>query len=614
MLPQSDVLRPHVVDPASHESRSEPDRPGLQEGAVDQELPPRVEQESAAVASSRGRWRWIEPLALILLSLAINLAGNARTGLWDRDEPRYAVAVREMRGRGDWLSPTFNGEPRYHKPILIYWLMGLTTALAGDNPFGVRLASAAAGTAAMLGVWWLGRRLFGARGGTLATLIYATAPIVVAESKLATTDATLALWLLGCQCSLWILGRRASRVAAACFWVCLNLAILTKGPIGPAFIAAATVLAWWWGWPIPPRARFHLRWGLVSLLVLTCPWFVAVSIISHGEFLRFALGDQILRRVASDMETHGGFPGYYPIVSALVFYPWSALMPAAIVGAWGRRRSDPALGYLLGWTIGPLILLECFRTKLIHYYLPAFPSCALLVAWLILSLKAEGVNIRRWPMGRLSMAMLVGLGLALAAILVAGAAFLANQLSLPLAIMAVIAVVATLAGMARLQAAAGERAVFAMAGCWAAILLLAAGWVVPMGEASRTSRIVGRKLGELSHRMGIEPVLLEYQEPGVIYALGHPVALTRDRDSFFAHLEGGRSVATVLLDFEIEVMRNHFGLDVALHDQVDGFHLTKGKHRTLFLAVVKEGGSRTAGERPTAETARGGAREQTFVK
>ncbi len=79
------------------------------------------------------------------------------------------------------------------------------------------------------------------------------------------------------------------------------------------------------------------------------------------------------------MEAHGGFPGYYPVVSALVFYPWSALLPAAIVGAWARRKAEPALSYLLGWIIGPMILLECFRTKLIHYYLPAFPSCAILV-------------------------------------------------------------------------------------------------------------------------------------------------------------------------------------------------------------------------------------------
>ena len=161
---------------------------------------------------------------------ALNLAGNGRTGLWDRDEPRYAVCVREMRARGDWIFPTFNGEPRYHKPILIYWLMGLGTALGRRQPFGVRLVSAVAGAATVLGVWWLGRRMFGPRGGRLAALILATAPIVVAESKLATTDATLALWLFGCQACLWVLGRRPSRLAAALFWVLLSLATLTKGP------------------------------------------------------------------------------------------------------------------------------------------------------------------------------------------------------------------------------------------------------------------------------------------------------------------------------------------------------------------------------------------------
>ena len=110
------------------------------------------------------------------------------------------------------------------------------------------------------------------------------------------------------------------------------------------------------------------------------------------------------------------------MISALVFYPWSALLPAAIVGAWvapqgWTRRSA------ISWagSSARSILLECFRTKLIHYYLPAFPSCALLVAWLILALAAEGINIRRRPLGRLSLGMLAGIGLALAAILIAGA-------------------------------------------------------------------------------------------------------------------------------------------------------------------------------------------------
>ena len=71
-----------------------------------------------------------------LLALTLNLAGNARISLWDRDEPRYAGATREMRASGDWLRPTFNAEPRYHKPVLIYWLMMAGTALGGTTRSG----------------------------------------------------------------------------------------------------------------------------------------------------------------------------------------------------------------------------------------------------------------------------------------------------------------------------------------------------------------------------------------------------------------------------------------------------------------------------------------------
>ena len=37
------------------------------------------------------RHGWLEPILIAVLALCFNLAGNASTGLWDRDEPRYAV-------------------------------------------------------------------------------------------------------------------------------------------------------------------------------------------------------------------------------------------------------------------------------------------------------------------------------------------------------------------------------------------------------------------------------------------------------------------------------------------------------------------------------------------
>ena len=122
-----------------------------------------------------------------------------------------------------------------------------------------------------------------------------------------------------------------------------------------------------------------------SSLLLTAPWFVAVGLISHGEFFRFAVGNQVINRVASGMEEHGGFPGYYVADLAGDVLP---LVGAACPRRCWRRGpgggTQPAFGFLLGWVVGPLILLECVRTKLVHYYLPAYPACALLAAWLVL--------------------------------------------------------------------------------------------------------------------------------------------------------------------------------------------------------------------------------------
>ena len=555
----------------------------------DQDTSPGDAAESATGTWRSHRW-WLEPTLYTLLALSLNLAGNARTGLWDRDEPRYAVCVREMRERGDWIFPTFNGEPRYHKPVLIYWLMRLGTALGGDNPFGVRLVSALAGAATVLGVTLLGRRMLGRNGGW-AGLILATAPIAVAESKLATTDATLALLLLGCQFSLWELGNRPSRKLAALFWSCMGLAILIKGPVGPALIVAAAALAWCCGWRTAVWKRLHWRNGLIGLAVLTLPWFIAITIASRGEFLRFAVGRQIVHRIATDMEAHGGFPGYYPVVSTLAFYPWSVFIPAALVGAWLHRKSDSKLGFLIGWAVGPLILLECFQTKLIHYYLPGFAACTLLCAWLLDSIVVDEVNIRRRALGRLGIALLVGIGLAGSLVLSAGAVMVSGKLAAPLLVVGTLCASAAIGGALWFQRGATTRAVYFVGGMWAIIMLCSSAWLVPLAEPYRTSRVIGEKLAAHAASLGIEPVLLEYQEPGVIYAVGHPLATTRDRDGFFAHLQGGRSVLTVALPSEIAVMRKHFGLIVEPVDQVDGFVLSKGKSQTLQIAVVHEGGS-----------------------
>jgi 4-amino-4-deoxy-L-arabinose transferase-like glycosyltransferase len=583
----------------------------MQEGSLEQD-------DSASAALGEGRhWRpgrlgWAAPVALVALALSLNLAGNARTGLWDRDEPRYAVAVREMRARGDWIFPTFNGEPRYHKPILIYWLMGLSTALAGDSPFAARLVSAIAGSGTCLLVWGMGRRMLGPRGGLLAAFMLAVSPIMVAESKLATTDATLNLLLVGAQFCLLELASQPSRALAALFWTALGLACLTKGPVGPVLLAASAVLAWFWGHPVPlVWKRLHPRWGLAALAAATIPWYLAIAITSRGEFLRFAVSDQIVQRVSSGMEAHGGFPGYYLALSALAFYPWSVFIPAAAWGAWQLRRTSPFLSFLLGWMVGPWIFLECLPTRMLHYLLPAYPACALLVAWMVESIVLEEVTLRRWPLGRLGLGLLGGIGIAGTVGLLAAAIALPGQLRAPLLILAALALGGTLIGTLRLHRGATGPAVLGLGAVWAVFMLVVGGWLVPTAEPYRTSRRVGQRLATLAARIGVEPVLLNYKEPGVIYAMGRPVRAVRDQDEFYQLLDRTDSLLSVITPEEHEDFRDRYALEVSPLERLEGFSLTKGTKHTLEFAILRRHVPQPDLDKSAA---RAGSLEQSLVK
>ncbi len=212
------------------------------------------------------------------------------------------------------------------------------------------------------------------------------------------------------------------------------------------------------------------------------------------------------------------------------------------------------------------------------------------------------------------MAILIGIGLAMAAVLLAATALVPGNLRWPMGIIGAILVIGTLAAMLKFQRSQNVPAVQSLALTWTLVLAILVGWLVPACEPYRTSRIVGQRLAFLEKQRGFEPVLLEYQEPGIIYALGHPAAETRDRDGFFSHLEEGRAVLTVLLSSEIEVMRSHFGLFVHLIESVECYDLTKGKRQTLHLAQVSQGDPSASGVSRALSIATGIPSKQSLIK
>jgi hypothetical protein len=123
-------------------------------------------------------------LAIVALSTLARLLAARFIPLLD-DEAHYWVWSRHLM----W------GYPDH--PPMIAGLVALGTRLAGDTVLGVRLMPLLYGTASTLVIYGLAARLFSARAGLRAALLFQALPALAAGGVMAAPDAALGLyWLL----------------------------------------------------------------------------------------------------------------------------------------------------------------------------------------------------------------------------------------------------------------------------------------------------------------------------------------------------------------------------------------------------------------------------------
>jgi 4-amino-4-deoxy-L-arabinose transferase-like glycosyltransferase len=311
-------------------------------------------------------------------------------GLFDADEPAYAGAAREMLARGDWITPHFNGQLRFDKPILFYWLIGLSYRLLGISELAVRCWSALAGVALTLLVAWAGRRWFGARAGLTAGLALATNPLTVLLGRAAVTDMLLTLCMTAALvAALEALGEAPGRTGrwAALGWGAMGLAVLVKGPIGlliPAVALGGTSVLLREG--RPALRRLLPWWGPALFLALTVPWYALVLAANGRAFLEGFVLKHHVGRFTGVVSSHAGPLWYYLPVLLVGFFPWSAFVPRGLWAAarLARRRrastsAERAVIASAAWVGTVFLFFSLAATKLPSYLFPAFPALALLV-------------------------------------------------------------------------------------------------------------------------------------------------------------------------------------------------------------------------------------------
>lgn len=326
-------------------------------------------------------------LPLLLLAALTFFAGLGRGAITDSDEAFYAEASREMVASNDWLTPYYNYEKRFQKPVLYYWLTSATYLVTGASELGARLWAALAGVGLVLVTAACGRRWYDETTGLLAGAIVATNFGYFSIGRMALPDLPLTFCI---TLSIWaafvstLESERSPRKFVVLAALGLGLGFLMKGPVGlviPALVIVPVLMIERRSIGLNP---VDIVLGFVIMLAVALPWYVAMWMQHGNAYLQsFFVGDNFERFATDRFNDPRPLWFYLPVVAGGLL-PWT---PLALT--WlgpitqflrGRRGLHTIDLRLLMWAALPLIFYTLSVGKQPRYILPVLPPLALLLA------------------------------------------------------------------------------------------------------------------------------------------------------------------------------------------------------------------------------------------
>jgi len=336
----------------------------------------------------------------ILLGLLAALSFLTRLPYFDRtffisDSARYALALARFDVTAGRPHPP--GNPLY------VGIVAIASALSGDPVSGLALVSAAAGTLAVVAIYFLGRDLGGRTAGAIAALALATSPLFWffgAVGMPATCEAVLSIALaLACR-------RAAMNGSGRAFLAATALMALGFG-LRSTFVFLVSPL-WLWAALRRPRASLPAGAGIAACAF---GWSYLAAELSGGWGRYSATNSRFLHEVVIQTKILAGgwakAPGQaLEIGRSLGWGLGLFILPLAAGLVWVLRRSlDPRgneerrdLLFFALWTVPSLgfhALYDWAPRFGVFFLPPAFALAALTLArtgWG----ERPGQDVRRW--------------------------------------------------------------------------------------------------------------------------------------------------------------------------------------------------------------------------
>ncbi|WP_457569676.1 ArnT family glycosyltransferase [Desulfurobacterium sp.] len=332
-------------------------------------------------------------LILAFLSVILLVLPNGFYSAFDKDEPKYLEAAHEMVKSGDYITPYYNYEYRFDKPILVYWLIVAGYKLFGVNEFGGRFFVSLFGVALVLLLYlWL-KKWKDEEFAFWSSLILLSLLDFIVMSSAAMPDIVLAFFISASLMAFYNAYHEKRKRCYLAAFAAAGFATLTKGPVGLGLPGLVAVIYLVLRRDLIKTFK-EIPWfsGFALFTVIVAPWYAAI-LKKHGYlFFRDFIIFHNIERFTSKIPGHPTEWWYYLANYPWMFLPFSIVFLFAIYRFWKDRKKifvDDLLMFSAVWFIVVCGFFQIAHTKLAHYLLPSFPAFAVLTAYYVKNYKEK---------------------------------------------------------------------------------------------------------------------------------------------------------------------------------------------------------------------------------
>jgi 4-amino-4-deoxy-L-arabinose transferase-like glycosyltransferase len=465
--------------------------------------------------------------------------GIGDSTLWDANEAFYAETPRVMIESGDYVSPSFNGNPRFNKPPLTYWIVAISYQIFGISEWSERLPIVLAAMGLIAAAFVIGRVVWGMQSGLWASIAMATLPRFLMHSRRTSIDVFLSLFM-GLTLMFFVLSemRLERRKLLLCLmYASVGLGYMTKGPVAVVLPGAVFFIYLLIEKRLKDITKMMVPTGIAIFLAIVVPWYLLVYQKHGGGYIvSFLLNENISRYTDEGWGPRRSF--FYVQTMLGDLFPWSLLMIAALVCVVFRRRiGETIFGTAAGNDLPPpvttggtdiarllaiwIVVIVGFyslsRNQQDQYVMPTYLAASVLVGALINASIEKGAGWTRW--------LFVISGLLLAAI---GGSFIyigSRTSNLDLAGVDLVGIVLLVGGMATTVFALLKKREFAVySKIWSLVCVMFIFVILTLPDFERykpvkaLSNVIAQNAGPDS-RVGY----YRYTAPTMVYYLHRPV-------------------------------------------------------------------------------------------